>query len=140
MLASVSAAKVLGFNVGASRQTRDEAEKLNIEIKEYSIVYDVLDDVRAMMAALIRPPPSKRPPCPTTTRNLAPTALLWAGLVQREGGEPLGLSPVAEPRNGQPTQKATVAQAPRMVPLLGQLVTCRLMSFTLMASLRQDMF
>lgn len=59
MLASVSAAKVIGFNVGASRQTADEAAKLNIEIKEYSIVYDVIDDINDMMAQLIRPPPSK---------------------------------------------------------------------------------
>jgi translation initiation factor IF-2 len=60
MLASVSAATVVGFNVGASKPTRDEADKLNIQIKEYSVVYDVLDDVNAMMASLIRPPPSKQ--------------------------------------------------------------------------------
>jgi len=60
MLASVSAAKIVGFNVGASRQTAVEAAKLNIEIKEYSIVYDVIDDINDMMAQLIRPPPSKR--------------------------------------------------------------------------------
>lgn len=60
MLASVSAATVVGFNVGASRQTRDEADKLNIKIKEYSIVYDVLDDIKALMASMIRPPPSKQ--------------------------------------------------------------------------------
>jgi len=60
MLASVSAARIVGFNVGASVKTRDEAEKLNINIKEYSIVYDVLDDVTALMASLIRPPPSKQ--------------------------------------------------------------------------------
>mgnify|MGYP001192087039 FL=1 len=28
-------------------------------IKEYSVVYDLLDDVRAMMASHIRPPPAK---------------------------------------------------------------------------------
>ena len=31
-----------------------------MEIKEFSVVYDALDEVRAMMAALIRPPPSKQ--------------------------------------------------------------------------------
>jgi len=60
MLASVSNAQILGFNSVASAQQRDEALKAGVEIKEYSVVYDALDDVRAMMAALIRPPPSKQ--------------------------------------------------------------------------------
>jgi len=60
MLASVSSATVLGFNSPASTQQRDEAAKVGVTIKEFSIVYDALDEVRAMMAALIRPPPSKQ--------------------------------------------------------------------------------
>jgi len=60
MLASVSNALVLGFNSAASAQTREEAAKVNVDIREYSVVYDALDDVKAMMAALIRPPPSKQ--------------------------------------------------------------------------------
>ena len=31
-----------------------------MEIRQYSIVYDAIDDVKAEMAALIRPPPSKQ--------------------------------------------------------------------------------
>jgi len=60
MLASVSNAVVIGFNSAASSQQRDEAAKVGVEIREYNVVYDALDDVRAMMAALIRPPPSKQ--------------------------------------------------------------------------------
>ena len=59
LLASVSAATIVGFNVVASSKIKLEASKLNIAIKEYEIVYDVLDEINAMMAALIRPPPSK---------------------------------------------------------------------------------
>lgn len=33
---------------------------MGVEIREYKVVYDALDDVRAMMASLIRPPPSKQ--------------------------------------------------------------------------------
>ena len=33
---------------------------MGVEIKEFSVVYDALDEVEAMMAALIRPPPSKQ--------------------------------------------------------------------------------
>mmetsp|Transcript_25727 Transcript_25727/g.42489 ORF Transcript_25727/g.42489 Transcript_25727/m.42489 type:complete len:822 (-) Transcript_25727:453-2918(-) len=59
MLASVSNAMVLGFNSVAARPTQDEAERNNVQIKQYSIVYDLLDDVRAKMATFIRPPPAK---------------------------------------------------------------------------------
>merc|ERR1719201_1773176 len=60
MLASVSNAQILGFNSVASPQQRDEAQKAGVSIKEYSVVYDAIDEVKAMMAALIRPPPSKQ--------------------------------------------------------------------------------
>ena len=60
MLASVSNAYILGFNSVASAQQREEASKVGVEIREYSVVYDALDDVKSMMAALIRPPPSKQ--------------------------------------------------------------------------------
>ena len=43
-----------------NKQQLDEASKQGVVIKEYNVVYDALDDVRAMMAALIRPPPSKQ--------------------------------------------------------------------------------
>ena len=51
MLASVSNALIIGFNSAASAQQKDEAEKQGVSIQEYSVVYDALDDVRAMMAA-----------------------------------------------------------------------------------------
>ena len=60
MLASVSNAMVLSFNSPVNKQQLDEAQRNGVEIKEYSVVYDALDDVQAMMAALIRPPPSKQ--------------------------------------------------------------------------------
>jgi len=60
MLASVSNAVIYGFNADVSKQTREEAEKQNVEIREFSIVYDAIDDVKATMASLIRPPPSKQ--------------------------------------------------------------------------------
>lgn len=60
MLASVSNALVVGFNSFASASTREEAFKVGVAIKEYTVVYDAIDDVEAMMAALIRPPPSRQ--------------------------------------------------------------------------------
>jgi len=60
MLASVSNAIVIGFNSVVSAQQRDEASKVGVEIREFKVVYDALDDVKSLMAALIRPPPSKQ--------------------------------------------------------------------------------
>jgi len=60
MLASVSNALVIGFNTQTNAQQRDEAIKAGVDIKEYKVVYDALDDVKAMMASLIRPPPAKQ--------------------------------------------------------------------------------
>jgi len=51
MLASVSNAMVLSFNSPVNKQQLDEAQRNGVEIKEYSVVYDALDDVQAMMAA-----------------------------------------------------------------------------------------
>ena len=60
MLASVSNARILSFNSNVQQQQRDEAAKAGVAVDEYNVVYDALDDVRALMAALIRPPPSKQ--------------------------------------------------------------------------------
>ena len=60
MLASVSNALIIGFNSVASPPQREKAAEAGVTVKEYSVVYDALDEVEAMMAALIRPPPSKQ--------------------------------------------------------------------------------
>lgn len=59
MLASVSDALVLGFNSQAARPTLEQAEQANVLIKEYTIIYDLLDDVKTIMSSYIRPPPAK---------------------------------------------------------------------------------
>ena len=59
MLASVSDALVLGFNSQAARPTMEQAEQNNVQIKEYAIVYDLIDEVKAIMSSYIRPPPAK---------------------------------------------------------------------------------
>lgn len=78
MLASVSNAFVLGFNAVAARPTAEEAERANVEIKEYSIVYDLLDDMRAVMASFIRPPPAKHLGSLTGTADVLQTFKIGA--------------------------------------------------------------
>ncbi len=54
-LATASNAVILGFNVRANQQARDAAEKAGIEIRYYSIIYDLVDDVKAAMSGMLAP-------------------------------------------------------------------------------------
>jgi translation initiation factor IF-2 len=54
-LAATSGAVLLGFNVRANGQARDAAERQGIETRYYSIIYDLVDDVKQAMAGLLAP-------------------------------------------------------------------------------------
>jgi translation initiation factor IF-2 len=52
-LAKASGALVVGFHVRPTKQARDLAEKENVEIKNYAIIYEMLDDVKDAMRGLL---------------------------------------------------------------------------------------
>ncbi|WP_162654347.1 translation initiation factor IF-2 [Lentilitoribacter sp. Alg239-R112] len=54
-LAEASEAPIIAFNVRASRQARDAAEAAGVEIRYYSIIYDLIDDVKSAMSGLLSP-------------------------------------------------------------------------------------
>jgi len=54
-LAAASKALVVGFNVRANPQARDMAKRDGVEIRYYSVIYDVTDDVRNLMSGLLKP-------------------------------------------------------------------------------------
>ena len=54
-LAAASGAPVIGFNVRANAQARDAARQAGIEIRYYSVIYDLVDDVKAAMSGLLSP-------------------------------------------------------------------------------------
>ncbi len=54
-LAATSNAPILAFNVRASKQAREAADREGIEIRYYSIIYDLVDDMRAVMSGLLTP-------------------------------------------------------------------------------------
>ena len=54
-LANASNAVVVGFNVRANGQARAAAERDGIEIRYYSIIYDLVDDVKKAMSGLLAP-------------------------------------------------------------------------------------
>jgi translation initiation factor IF-2 len=54
-LAGASKAFVIGFNVRANPQARDLARRDGIDIRYYSIIYDVIDDVKKTLEGLLSP-------------------------------------------------------------------------------------
>jgi len=54
-LAHASKAAVIGFNVRADASARKLASEEEIEIRYYSIIYDLIDDVKAAMSGLLAP-------------------------------------------------------------------------------------
>jgi translation initiation factor IF-2 len=54
-LAKASGALVIGFNVRANPQARDLARRDDVEIRYYSIIYDVADDVRQALTGMLSP-------------------------------------------------------------------------------------
>ena len=54
-LAKVSNAIIIAFNVRPVSTAKQEAEKENVQIKQYSIIYNALDDVEAAMKGMLDP-------------------------------------------------------------------------------------
>jgi translation initiation factor IF-2 len=54
-LAKASNAIIVGFNVRANPQAREAARRDGIEIRYYSIIYDVVDDMKAALGGLLAP-------------------------------------------------------------------------------------
>ncbi len=54
-LAVTSGAVVLGFNVRAGAATRSLAEESSVEIRYYSIIYQLLDEVKSALAGMLAP-------------------------------------------------------------------------------------
>lgn len=52
-LAEASGAPVMGFNVRANASARNSANQKGIEIRYYSVIYDLVDDVKAAASGLL---------------------------------------------------------------------------------------
>ena len=54
-LAAASKGAVIGFNVRASKQAREMAERDGIDIRYYSIIYNLIDDLKALLSGMLAP-------------------------------------------------------------------------------------
>jgi translation initiation factor IF-2 len=54
-LAAASGAAIIGFNVRAHKEAREVAASTGSEIRYYSIIYDLVDDIKQAMSGLLPP-------------------------------------------------------------------------------------
>jgi translation initiation factor IF-2 len=54
-LAVASKALILGFNVRANAQAREMARRDNVELRYHSIIYELLDEIKAALSGLLSP-------------------------------------------------------------------------------------
>lgn len=55
LLAQVTKAIIIGFNVGVHPKAGKLAEETGVEIRNYNVIYDVIEDVRKALSGLLRP-------------------------------------------------------------------------------------
>jgi translation initiation factor IF-2 len=55
ILAEASKASVIGFNVRANASARDCANQKEVELRYYSIIYDLVDDIKKAASGLLKP-------------------------------------------------------------------------------------
>jgi len=54
-LAQTSRATIIGFNVRADKAARTFVENEGLEMRYYSVIYDLIDDVKAVMSGMLAP-------------------------------------------------------------------------------------
>jgi translation initiation factor IF-2 len=54
-LAQTSKATIIGFNVRADKAARVLVENESLELRYYSVIYDLIDDVKAVMSGMLAP-------------------------------------------------------------------------------------
>jgi len=55
VLAKASGGIIVGFNVRANPQAREAARRDGVEIRYYSIIYDLIDDIKAALSGMLAP-------------------------------------------------------------------------------------
>jgi translation initiation factor IF-2 len=54
-LSKATGAIILGFNVRSNTAARADAEKNKVDIRYYSIIYNLIDDIKAIMSGMLSP-------------------------------------------------------------------------------------
>ncbi len=54
-LAATSTAMIIGFNVRADKVARDIVENEGLQLRYYNVIYDVIDDAKAILGGMLKP-------------------------------------------------------------------------------------
>lgn len=54
-LAAASKALIIGFNVRANAQARDQAQRDEVDVRYYNVIYNVIDDAKAILSGMLSP-------------------------------------------------------------------------------------
>ncbi|MEI9940661.1 MAG: translation initiation factor IF-2 [Pseudomonadota bacterium] len=93
-LAVAAGAIIIGFNVRPAGKSAALAQKENVEIRQYSIIYNVVDEVKAAMEGLLKPTQVERNIGKAEVRQVFKLSkagtvagcMVIEGLVKRSGG------------------------------------------------------
>jgi len=55
ILAHASGGAIIGFNVRANAQARERAKRDGVDIRYYNIIYNVVDDIKAVLSGMLAP-------------------------------------------------------------------------------------
>ncbi len=55
ILAHVSKAIIIAFNVSKSATANDELEKTPVEVRRYNVIYDIVNDIRGALEGMLKP-------------------------------------------------------------------------------------
>lgn len=55
LLAAASGAIIIGFNVRPTSKSRELAEKENVDIRQYEVIYDIVNDIKAALEGFLQP-------------------------------------------------------------------------------------
>ncbi len=69
LLASASAAVIIGFQVRPSANARKIAEKEQIDIRLYSVIYDAIEEVKTAMEGMLKPKVEEKVVCNLEVRD-----------------------------------------------------------------------
>ncbi|NER36882.1 MAG: translation initiation factor IF-2 [Oscillatoria sp. SIO1A7] len=85
-LASASGAVILGFNTSLASGARQASDEAGVDVREYDIIYNLLDDVRGAMEGLLDPEMVEEPLGQAEVRAIFPVGKgAVAGCYIREG-------------------------------------------------------
>tara|TARA_B100001123_G_C15335308_1_gene1032604 strand:- start:1052 stop:3301 length:2250 start_codon:yes stop_codon:yes gene_type:complete len=86
-LANSSNGFIIGFNVRAIPQARDVAKRDGVDIRYYSIIYELIDDIKKLMGGLLKPDIKEKITGNVEIREVFPNSKLGniAGCYVKEG-------------------------------------------------------